>query len=273
MDKVKKIILYLVIIIVALSILYPLCFTIITSFRDKQDYLESIYAFDFSSLNLDNYKNMVKNFDVLLKIRNSLVITLGGTILTLVLGIPAAYYMNYISKKAYLVILVFLAIFAFLPEQVIIFFQYIIFMKLGLVNNYISVILIFTAKNLPESMIFASLIFRRIPHEILEAAQLDGCKKSKLLSKIALPLSIPGLAIILVNLTLNMWNNFLVPLTLLQDNSKKAIVPSLAVLDHRYAANQPYQMAGNVLAMIPIVLIYLCCKNKIIDSVYGNTLK
>ncbi len=270
---IKKVILYTIIVFISLSIIYPLFFTLITSLKDKQSYFTDIYGLNISSWSIENYIKMVKDFNVLQKMLNSVIVTAGGVLLTMAAAIPAAYSMNRISKRMLFILVTVLIIFAVIPEQVTVFSQYKLFLDLDLINNHLSVILSFSAKNLPEAIMFSCLFFRMVPSQIVDAARMEGCTEPRIMRSLFVPLCIPGLSVIAVSLMLGMWNSFLIPLVMLQNDNTKTIVTSLAMLDRRHGSNIPFQMAGNVFAMMPTLAFYAVFRKKITESVYENSLK
>ena len=109
----------------------------------------------------------------------------------------------------------------------------------------------------PYTTFFLTGFFRRLPEEILDAAVIDGCSPASLLWRIVVPLSVAALATLTIVNALWAWNELLISLVLLQDDSLRTLMVGLTVFRDRFSINVPVSMAGLIVALVSMLLLYL----------------
>ena len=270
----NKIIQYSFIIITVIFIIYPLFFTFITSLKTKDVYISDPFGIDIYKLTLNNYAKILMNFDFFAKFMNTLIVVVISILLILFLAIPSAYCINTIKRKFIQTILIF-SCFAlmFIPEEVLILPEYNLMSKLGLINNYLSVILIFVASSLPEVVFLLSIYFKAIPHEIIDSAKIDGADNFHCLFHIVTPMSKAPIIVVAITTVISLWNTFLIPMMMLYEESKKLLIPSLSGLITKHSTSPTYQMAGMFLAIIPLIIVYVIFKKRIFENSIGGAIK
>jgi ABC-type glycerol-3-phosphate transport system permease component len=143
------------------------------------------------------------------------------------------------------------------PAQVLLIPVYLLFSRVGLVNNILSVILIYTALALPFGTFLLTSSFRSIPNELIESARLDGASLGTVFRTVILPLGRPAILTLAVLSFLSMWNELLLGMMLLPDQSKRLLTPTIALLLGRLLTNQPLLMAGLLISSLPTVLLLI----------------
>ncbi len=271
-DHMKTAIKYIILIIIVLLILIPLYLTILYSIKTKESFIKSTYKLDLSGLTLDNFYKVLVQLKIYRKLFNSFITTIGGTSLTVLACLPAAYSMCKLKGKIYGILFAVLVVFAVMPEQIVIFSQYEMYLRLN-INNFLSVIFSYTGKNIPECLLFLCVIIKSVPGSIIEAAYIDGCKETTIIKSFIIPLSSSGIIIVSLNMFLNIWNDFLIPMVLIHEDEGKTIMQVLALIGERFQSNVPFQMAANIIAILPPIIIYGVFKNRIIEHTYGDFLK
>jgi len=144
------------------------------------------------------------------------------------------------------------------PAQVLLIPVYLLFSRLGLINQVASVILIYTALALPFGTFFLTSSFRGIPNEIIESARLDGASLGTVYRTIILPMGRPAILTLAILSFLSMWNELLLGMMLLPDESKRLLTPTIALLLGRLLTNQPLLMAGLLISSLPTLLVVVC---------------
>jgi ABC-type glycerol-3-phosphate transport system permease component len=229
-----------------------------------------------SSLTLKNYVQLFYNTSYLRWLFNSTFIAVVYTILGLFLCSLAGYAFamyNFKGKEVLFSILIFSVA---IPEFVTIVPNFIIFSRLGLVNNYLSVILPFVAH--PFGIFIARQYMQQIPVEILHSARIDGCPEFKIYYKIMLPLCRPALAALGVFLFIHAWNLYLYPLVLLQDPEMFTVQLGLAmlgtVLEYPQETVEYTSVLGGVtIAVIPIMIMFALMQREFIAGLTGRAVK
>jgi len=210
MRKRKKIelfdvVIYAVLISIAIIILYPLYFTVIASFSEPYEVVKGNVFLWFKGFSLDSYKNVFQNKEIWIGYKNTMIYTLFGTLLSLVLTIPTAYVL---SKKwlwnRNLIMTFFVIIMYFsgglLPT-------YLLVKSLDLLNKPYTLIIIgsFSAYNL---VIARTYFESSIPETLYEAAEIDGCSQIGQFFRIGLPLAKPIVAVITLYYAVARWNDY-----------------------------------------------------------------
>ena len=204
-DKAFTVINYTLLVIITLIILYPLYFTVIASISEPYDVVSGNVVLWPKGFTLDSYRQIFQNEEIWVGFRNSVAYTVFGTLMSLVLTIPAAYAL---SKKnlwgrglitTYFVIIMYFSG-GLLPT-------YLVVRDLGLLNQPYTLIIIgsFSVYN----MVVARTYYQSsIPESLYEAAEIDGCSGFGQFFRIAVPLSKPIIAVIALYYAVGRWNDF-----------------------------------------------------------------
>lgn len=267
MRKIKKLVQYFFVLSSAFFVIYPLFYSIITALKSKEAYIISPLGISLDSLNLDNFIKISKNFNFIQKLENTMFVVLVSLLLIYVLSVPAAYYLCSIKQKVLKSILtIFCFIFMFVPEEVLILPEYNMMSKFGLINSYWSVIIIFVAVSLPECIFLLNMYFNLVPTPIIHAAIADGATDLQCLKRIVVPVCKAPIIVVMFTTGISLWNSFLVPMLMLHDDDKKLLLPSLSGLITKHSTTPTYQMAGLLLSMIPLVIVYLMFRRHIYEG-------
>ena len=143
------------------------------------------------------------------------------------------------------------------PPVVLLVPLFVFGVHIGWISTFRLVILIYVGLMLPFSVYLLANFFRTIPRSLIEAATIDGASSWDVFRQIVLPLSAaPIVTLAVVNL-LWVWNELLIALVFLQDDSKKTLMVGITGFQSRYSLNVPVIMSGLMLATLPIVALYL----------------
>lgn len=267
-----KIIKFIVVFLSALFILYPLFFSVITALKSKEAYIESPLGVSLDSMSLDNFIKITNNFDFVHKMGNSAFVVITSLIIIFAFSIPAAFYLcNMKSRVAKHFLTIICFSFMFIPEEVLILPEYNLMSKLGLINNFLSVIIIFVAVSLPECIYLLYMYFSLVPNTIINAARSDGATELQCLKRLVVPICKGPILVVLFTTGIALWNSFLIPMLMLHDEDKKLLLPSLSGLITKHSTTPTYQMAGLLLSMVPLVLVYFIFRRHIYEiSINGS---
>lgn len=205
-----------------------------------------------------NYAAVLTKTPLVRSTINSAIISLGVIVLVYVFTMLAAYAfakMQFPAKK-----LIFNAILVglVLPSIALIVPLFIIVQRLGLFNNYLSVIVPLATTIIPFTLLLTRNYLAGIPDEVLEAARIDGCTSFSALVRIVLPLAKPITAVLIVWAFLQGWNEFFLPLLFFQDPSLQTVTTIPLYFTSTYGSDQPKIFAALVLICLPVVVAYLC---------------
>src|SRR5215213_10928257 len=191
-DLFIKLPIFLALCVVALTTLFPIGYMVMTAFKDRTEYFTNPYGMP-QTLYFDNFRLMIENYSFLRSFGNSVFIVGISVVLCLLLSSLTAFAvakLKFRGKKAFFFFLISLQL---IPGQVLLIPIYLMFSRLGMINNYLSVILMYTVGSLPFGAFFLSASFRGIPDELVEAAKIDGASLRQVFQYIVLPIGRPSI--------------------------------------------------------------------------------
>ena len=189
---------------VALVIFFPILYTIITSLKTEQ---EAISGFNLiPSFTLESYQAVQSQNDYFKPFMNSVILSVGSTLLALVVAIPAAWAMAFSPTKRTKDILMWMLSTKMMPAVAVLVPIYLIFLRTGLMDTRIGLTVLVMLINLPIVVWMLYTYFREIPGEILDAARMDGAGLREEIVHILAPMAVPGIASTLLLNVIMAWN-------------------------------------------------------------------
>ena len=198
---------------VALLMFFPILWMFVTSFKTEITAVATPPAVVFSPT-LGNYAAVLERADYLAFAKNSLVVSLGSTLLALLLGVPAAYSMAFFPTRATPGILLWMLSTKMLPAVGVLVPIYLLWRDLGLLDTVFGLVLIDSISVLPIVVWMLFSFFREVPAVILEASRMDGATPIEELTHVLLPLSTPGIASTALLSIILCWNEAFLSLSL-----------------------------------------------------------
>ncbi|MEU2612420.1 carbohydrate ABC transporter permease [Micromonospora sp. NPDC007271] len=218
---------------------------------------------------MGNYVQIWTNNPILRNLVNSLLVTVPSVLLVILFGSMTAFALARLRVPLKAVIFGALTLALILPMSSIVVATFKILQAMGLYNNLAGLVLVYTALGLPFAVIIIRTSFLAVPNELYEAAMLDGASKFSVYWKVYLPLSRPALAVVAIWQSMSSWNDFLLPLVTLEDNTLKPL--TLIPLAYRGTfLSQPGALfAILVLISIPIVVVFLLVQRHLVNGLSG----
>lgn len=275
--KVANILAMLGLIIIFIAYMFPFIMVVINSLKQKRDIIKSPFSwlFTIKGLSFDNFAKAFTQMDFLNAFKNSLIVTVSATVLVTLLAAMLAYYIvrhnNGISKMT----------FGLMVASMIIPFQAIMIPlvsiyggTLNLLNHRITLIFLHTGFSMAMSVfMFHGFIKGNVPLALEEAAYIDGCTHSQTFFKIVLPLLKPIISTMVILNSLAFWNDFLLPSLVLTDKKLLTLPLSTYSFYGTYSADYGTIMAGLLLCVIPILVLYVALQKQIIGGVVAGAVK
>ena len=206
---------------------------------------------------------------------NSALVASISTILCLVFGAPAAYVLTRMNLPGEKFILTAVLIITLFP-YVLLFLGLLEIVKVvGLGNNYLALIIPYTAINLPLTILVMRSFFEQLPKELEDAAKIDGYKTLGMLTKIILPMTLPALATTGILTFIFAWNEYIFALTFITEEAKKTIPVATAQLGGASLFDIPYGpiAAATVLGTLPLVILVLIFQRQIVQGLTAGAVK
>ena len=265
--KISKWVIGLILLMLVAISLYPFIFMILTSFTQKRIMSAS---FDFSSMDLRNFKNLLSNFPVLTYVKNSLIVVFCACFFNVVTATMAGY--AFAKKKFPMKEGIFWLYLAtlMLPGQVILIPVFTIMKQMNLLNTYPALFLVI----LDAFGVFLMRQFMEgIPDELIESAKIDGCGELRIFLQIIVPLSKPVIVSLVVFTFITSWNDFIWPLVMVTKDETKPLTLGLSMLQNNYVSNYGLVMAGATVAFIFPFILYCILQRKFVEGIALSGIK
>jgi ABC-type glycerol-3-phosphate transport system permease component len=255
-----------------LSALLPLAFMAVTAFRTQANWDANKLGLP-TTFSFGSFERAWSNASISTYFRNSLIVTLGTVVLSVVCSTLAGYSFSKLrwrgSGAVYFFVLAWIAI----PPLLLIVPVYVEIVNLGLLDTYWSVIFLYTALNLPFNVYLMAAFFRSLPDELLEAARIDGAGTHRSFLQIMVPLARPALATLCIFNFLWAWNEFLYALLLLTSDNVKTLTVGVLQLQGRFTTDYPALMAGLLITSLPVVGVYLLFQRHLVRAIVAGAVK
>ena len=251
---------YIISILLAVLALIPFLWMISTSLKSRGALMSIPIEWIPAEPTLDAYTEVFSRFPFLRTIGNSLFISVAFTLITLVFASMAAFAFAKLRFRGSGVILSIYIATMMIPTQVTMIPLFVVMNRLGLIDSYASVILPSMFK--PFAVFLLVQQMKTIPNDYLDAARIDGAGLFHIYFRVALPLCIPTLATLAVTTFMESWNDYLWPLLMLTDRNKMTLPIALSTLNGQYNTEYNVLMAGSLISMIPIIIIYIAAQKQ-----------
>ncbi|HEX3026159.1 MAG TPA: carbohydrate ABC transporter permease [Clostridia bacterium] len=224
---------------------------------------------------LDPYITQLFNesFSILASLKNSMIIAVATTVIATVLSIPAAYGVarfNFKFKRA--IIFIFLVT-QMLPSVFTLIPNFIIFKKIGVYNTYWAPILADCTLGIPFCVLMLRPYFISIPKEIEDAARIDGCGALRVFLQIVTPIVSTGIVVAVVFSFLFGYGDMVNALTFINEQSLWPVTTGIYNCVGRYGIRWNEAMAFGVMAVIPVVAIFLLMQKYVVAGLIGGAVK
>lgn len=270
--RVRLMVITGVLIIGALTALFPIYYTFVTALKTPRAYAISRYKFP-SEPTLSNFVLQFERFNVARLITNSVFVTSGGVLLCTVLALMVAYAVTKIRFRGHGFVFAFLVGTLVIPPPTIMVPLYRTVLDIGLMGRYAALILVFAAFGLPLGVYLLSAYFRGIPNDLIDAASIDGAGHWMTLWRIVVPVARPGIAAAGIINSVWMWNDLLLPLLIIPQQSRTTLMVAVASQRNNLEVNIPIISAGLGIAMIPIIVIYLLFQQHLVKGMTAGAVK
>ncbi|MGZ9583975.1 carbohydrate ABC transporter permease [Paenibacillus marinisediminis] len=219
------------------------------------------------------YQAAFTNIKMMRYIGNSTIVSAGVIVISALSALLSGYALSKLRFKGSNLVLLLALSTMMIPFEMTMIPQYVLFSKLGLVDNYLSFYL--PALNYAFGTFLAKAFFDQLPTSLREAALLDGAKEITVFSRVYLPLCTPIIATMIILLFLGVWNDMLWPLLILKSSAKYTIQIGLGMFTYNNGINQQPAiiMAATATSLIPVLVVYLFLQRYIIESIALSGIK
>jgi raffinose/stachyose/melibiose transport system permease protein len=263
---------YLVCIVVAIFMLIPILTAILGGFKTSAEL--NVAPFSLPTVwHIDNFATVLSQGAFWQSLLNALIVTILTVVLLLIVACPAAFVfarMPFPGRGlAFSIVLIGLL----LPFAMIILPLYITLRSLSLLNTLWAVILPQVAFNLALAILILRNFFVAVPQELEDATYIDGGTQVDFFWRVLLPLARPALAVVIMYVSVISWNNFFLPLIVLNSSSLWTVTLGIMQFEGEHATDWAMVMAYVTLMMIPALIFYLFAERHLIAGLTAGALK
>jgi N-acetylglucosamine transport system permease protein len=259
----------------ALVSVLPLVWAAVTAFKPNTEVFASPWELP-SRWNFDNFARAWGAASIGQFFVNTVIVVSGALVLTMLLSTMVAYVVaRYEFPGNRLVYYLFAGGLMF-PVFLALVPLFFVVRNMGLLHSHIGLILVYAAYAMPFSVFFLVAFFRTLPTAVAEAALIDGCSHSGVFFRVMLPMARPGIISVALFNFLGLWNQYLLPLVLNQGNKSTAVLTeglAALVAEQGYASDWSALFAGMVIAMLPVLIVYLIFQRRVRDGFVAGALK
>jgi multiple sugar transport system permease protein len=271
----QKILLPIAVIVVVAFFLGPILWQVLTSFKVNEDIAALPTVYFPTRITLNHYVSLFARRPFALYILNSAFVSITSTLLCLALGAPAAYVLARVQLVGRSVILATILIVTLFPAVLLFLGLLEVVQATNLANNFLALIIPYTAINLPLTILVMRSFFLQLPKDLEDSARVDGYNTYQMLLQILLPMTLPALVTTGILTFIAAWNEFIFALTFISAESMKTIPVATAQLSGATVFEIPYGpiAAATILGTLPLVLLVLFFQRKIVQGLTAGAVK
>ena len=271
----KKIILWISLVLIVSFFLAPILWQVLTSLKVNADISAIPTVYFPTRFTFSHYLELFARRPFILYILNSALVAIISTLLCLTLGSPAAYALTRLKLPGENIILAGVLIVTLFPYVLLFLGLLEIIKAIGLGNNYLALIIPYTAINLPLTILVMRSFFQQLPKDLEDAAKIDGYKIIPMLLKIVLPMTLPALVTTGILTFIFAWNEYIFALTFITRDTMKTIPVATAQLGGATLFDIPYGpiAAATILGTLPLVILVLLFQRRIVQGLTAGAVK
>lgn len=271
----QKILLPIAAIAVVIFFLGPILWQVLTSVKVNRDISAIPTIYIPRQITLEHYLSLFTRRPFGLYILNSAFVSFTSTLLCLALGTPAAYALARVQLVGKRIIIASILIVTLFPAVLLFLGLLEIVQSFNLANNFLALIIPYTAINLPLTILVMRSFFEQLPKDLEDSARVDGYNTYQMLLQILLPMTVPALVTTGILTFISAWNEFIFALTFISRESMKTIPVATAQLSGASVFEIPYGpiAAATILGTLPLVLLVLFFQRKIVQGLTAGAVK
>jgi arabinosaccharide transport system permease protein len=272
-NPVARVAMVIFFVVLCIIIMMPFVSMILTSFKPSDQLMRDGFNLSFSRdiMTLENHKALFTNATYFRWYANSIIITIIQVVLSLIVSAWVGYGFAFYQFKGKNFLFVCVMIIMMVPFEILMLPLYIQINSLGLVNSIWGIILPYLAYAM--AIFFFVQYLKGIPKDIVDAGRVDGCSEYGIFLRLILPIMKPALAAMAILIGVFSWNNYLWPLLVLSDPAKFTLPIGLNSLVSPYGNNYQLLVAGSVMSVIPLLILFLCAQEYFIEGMTSGSVK
>ncbi len=273
-DKIKDLLLYFSYLLIIVLFLFPLLWTVSVSFKEISEIFSYPPKLLPASFKLNNYIKILSESKILVFIYNSIKISFFTVFGTLIVTVPGAFAFSRFRFKFKKPLLFGLLIFQMMSPLIIAIPLYNYFNMLGLLDTHLGLIFVYVAIQIPFTTWLLKGAIDKVPKSIDEASKIDGCSNFQLLTRVIIPIIVPGISTAVIFNVIQSWAQFIIPFILL--NSLKLFPVSLGIYNYQASGEAitiHLTAAASIVATIPTLIMFVLLQKFIVSALTSGAVK
>lgn len=270
---------HLILLPASLVMLLPIAWLVVSAFKSADDFFSSLFfpvdetgALALDRLTLDNFRRLFDDVGIASAIANSFFLSCTLAIFASLACAAAGYALARLRFRGAAPLMVVTLALLVVPPPLLLAPTYELFHRLGLLDNYLAILLPGLAPAFGV-FLFRQATIQSVPRELLEAARIDGMGEIGIFANIALPLLRPMVGAFAMITFLMMWNNFIVPQVLLHSPEKMPLAVAVANMKGVYYQDYGMQMAATLLSVAPVLVLFLMLQRDFVSGLASGAVK
>jgi ABC-type glycerol-3-phosphate transport system permease component len=252
--------------------LVPTIFMVLTALKSDEEYTFNKVGLPHPVV-LDQFESVLFQSPFFHWMGNSVILAAGAVALSTLVSCLGAYAIARMEFRGRSLLFSVSTALMAVPPVVMIVPLFVLYTRLHLISTFTGAILIYAGLITPFSIYLLTTFFRTLPTELFEAARIDGAGDLLILWRVVLPLSLPALLTLVVVNALYVWNDLIIAIIFLQDDSKRTLMAGISVFQGRYDNQIPLTMAGMAVASAPMVILYIAFQKYFIRGLMAGAVK
>jgi trehalose/maltose transport system permease protein len=270
---IGKVLFYLLVAAIVLFAVFPFYYAIVTSLKSSTE----LFSVDYFPVkwNFGNYVGVFRDNPFATNLWNSVLVAVTTVVVSLFLGITAAYALARIRFRGRSLLLLTILGVSMFPQIAVLSGMYQMIRALGLYNSLAALVLSYMIFTLPFTVWVLTTFMRELPKELEEAAILDGASPWVIVTRVFMPLMWPALVTTGLLAFIAAWNEFLFALTFTLTDDKRTVPVGIATMSGASAHELPWGniMAASVIVTLPLVLLVLIFQRRIVSGLTAGAVK
>jgi multiple sugar transport system permease protein len=245
---------------------FPLYWIVITSLKPRKEIFSMPIKYWPDTITFENYANIFRTSKFHIYIGNSLLVSIAAAIIVIFIATLSGYVMARFQFRGHKQIMMAFFSTQMLPGFISLAPLYLLMSNMNLINNRLSLVIMYTVMLIPFSTIMLRGFFQRIPSSLEEAAMIDGCSRLTALIRVIIPVMMPGIASTFIFAFVQNWNELFMAVMFLDDEAMKTLPVAMNSFVMKFDVDWGSMSAGTILSVIPTVILFAFAQRYIVEG-------
>ena len=265
---------YILISILAVICVFPFFWMLISALKPKDEIRSAVPSLLIDNPTIDNFRRVLVDNGFLTYIKNSFVVSLAATLISMIIAVLAGYALSRYYRKRIVKASNFMMMLSqMIPGVLLLVPLYMIMQQMHMLETHISLVLAYTTFVIPLCTFMMSSFFDTVPIDLEEAAEIGGCSKAKTLIRVILPVSIPSLISTGLYAFINAWNEFMFGYVLISSDKLRTLTPAIMLFKGANLVDWGGLMAASVISVLPVTIIFLFLQKYFLAGLMSGSVK